>query len=341
MKINQQRLKGKHFLLIIPVLAFVCIAAALVPNSYAAIPAASNDVPVGNLSGWKQIYSEDFLTSASSSSFQCAQYGCSLYGGKMSAYPNGWLDTSKKGTYYPEKTLSVHDGLLDIHMFNEGTTFYSSAPTLQLPPTYDNKSAKIDVRFKSDGPVPGYKTAWLLWPKSEVWPGDGEIDFPEGDISGNMGGFMHRQNGVNGGDQDAYPNVAFSGNRQYTQWHTVTLEWDAGSYLKTYIDGVLFGTSTSRVPSTAMRYVLQTETCGSTCPVAGVDGHIYIDWIAYYEKAAVVVVVGDLNSDSRVNISDLSILISKWGTNSKPADINNDGIVNINDLSILLSHWTG
>ena len=47
----------------------------------------------------------------------------------------------------------------------------------------------------------------------------------------------------------------------------------------------------------------------------------------------------DLNSDSLVNVQDLSILISKWATNSQPADINKDGIVNVQDLSILISSW--
>ena len=49
----------------------------------------------------------------------------------------------------------------------------------------------------------------------------------------------------------------------------------------------------------------------------------------------------DLNVDSKVNVQDLSILISKWGTNSQPADINKDSIVNVQDLSILISKWTG
>ena len=40
----------------------------------------------------------------------------------------------------------------------------------------------------------GYKVAWLLWPKSGVWPRDGEIDFPEADLIGTISAFMHRQN---------------------------------------------------------------------------------------------------------------------------------------------------
>jgi subtilisin family serine protease len=49
--------------------------------------------------------------------------------------------------------------------------------------------------------------------------------------------------------------------------------------------------------------------------------------------------IGDLNSDGKINIRDLSILISKWGARRSVADINGDGRVNIRDLSILLSRW--
>ncbi|MBP7820978.1 family 16 glycosylhydrolase [Candidatus Saccharibacteria bacterium] len=49
--------------------------------------------------------------------------------------------------------------------------------------------------------------------------------------------------------------------------------------------------------------------------------------------------LADLNADNNVNIQDLSILISKWATNSQPADINKDGVVNVQDLSILISSW--
>lgn len=51
---------------------------------------------------------------------------------------------------------------------------------------------------------------------------------------------------------------------------------------------------------------------------------------------------GDLNNDGKVNVADLSILLSNWGKttfNPPGADINGDGKVNVNDLSILLSRW--
>jgi hypothetical protein len=48
---------------------------------------------------------------------------------------------------------------------------------------------------------------------------------------------------------------------------------------------------------------------------------------------------GDLNNDGAVNILDLSILLSNYGTTNAVADINHDSTVNIFDLSILLSNY--
>jgi hypothetical protein len=48
----------------------------------------------------------------------------------------------------------------------------------------------------------------------------------------------------------------------------------------------------------------------------------------------------DLNHDGLINIIDLSILLSKFGTAGSAGDVNGDGVVNIIDLSTLLGHWT-
>lgn len=47
----------------------------------------------------------------------------------------------------------------------------------------------------------------------------------------------------------------------------------------------------------------------------------------------------DLNNSGKVDIQDLSYLLTKWGTNNITADINGDGSVTILDLSILLSFY--
>jgi hypothetical protein len=50
---------------------------------------------------------------------------------------------------------------------------------------------------------------------------------------------------------------------------------------------------------------------------------------------------GDLNNDGKVNITDLSILLTNWGKTGTGinGDINSSGKVDITDLSILLSKW--
>jgi alpha-tubulin suppressor-like RCC1 family protein len=58
-------------------------------------------------------------------------------------------------------------------------------------------------------------------------------------------------------------------------------------------------------------------------------------------SAGVVCVVGDVNCDGVVNASDLSALLSAWGSADRSADFDRDGIVGAADLAILLSNWGG
>ncbi len=51
-------------------------------------------------------------------------------------------------------------------------------------------------------------------------------------------------------------------------------------------------------------------------------------------------VPGDLNGDQIVNASDLTTLLSAWGTADSIADINHDGTVNGGDLVFVLGNWT-
>lgn len=48
---------------------------------------------------------------------------------------------------------------------------------------------------------------------------------------------------------------------------------------------------------------------------------------------------GDANSDNAVDLLDLSILASVWGSNNSDSDFNNDGTVDLLDLSILAAQW--
>ena len=48
---------------------------------------------------------------------------------------------------------------------------------------------------------------------------------------------------------------------------------------------------------------------------------------------------GDINGDGKVDITDLSMLLSAYGTTNAAADLNKNGKVDIADLSILLSNY--
>lgn len=48
---------------------------------------------------------------------------------------------------------------------------------------------------------------------------------------------------------------------------------------------------------------------------------------------------GDINGDGKINVLDLSVMLSKFGTSHSGADLNGDGKISILDLSILLSRW--
>src|SRR2546423_176136 len=62
---------------------------------------SGEDMPVGDISGWHQIFSDDFTTSVPLGSFPSA------VSSKWFAYPDIWQDTSKNGTYSPSKVISV------------------------------------------------------------------------------------------------------------------------------------------------------------------------------------------------------------------------------------------
>lgn len=238
-------------------------------------------MPTTEPDGWRRIFEDDFNTPVALGRFPADA-------SKWDAYPVGWRDTSKHGVYDPERVLSVHDGVLDYHCRTEGGTPLVAAPFPRLPTPavayqlygltfYALDACRITVRRRCDAML-GYKTAWLLWPKSEVWPRDGEIDFPEGDLKpgGSVSAFMHRQGATDGGDQDWFGAGAFD-----TSWHTYVIEWRKGQSCRFEVDGRSSQTFTSRVPSTAMRYVMQTETelLPAPVPAASVQGHVLVDWI--------------------------------------------------------------
>lgn len=241
--------------------------------SAAGLPSSSTTA--SDLPGWKYIFGDSFDTNAASGQF-LSKYQ------NWDAYKTGWPDTSKRGMYDTNQ-LSVQNGALNIGM----STGSDGKPRTAVPmPLINGRNAsdkvnqtygRYEVRFRSDA-IEGYKTAFLLWPESEVWPRDGEIDFPEGNVNSTIAAFAHRQNGTSGGDQDV-----FSTKSTYTSWHTATIEWSP-KVLRFLLDGKVVGETKERIPNTPMRWVLQTETCLDGCDIpADAAGKVQIDHVKVWK----------------------------------------------------------
>jgi len=244
-----------------------------VASTSATTDGASSTMPVGDLPGWRQIYTDDFTTNVALGSFPTA------VSSKWGAYPSPWHDTSGYGTYTPGKVVSVAGGVLTKHIHTENNVRMVAAITPEVPGTSQNGLlyGRFAARFRSDS-LPGYKVAWLLWPDSGDNIGDGEIDFPETNLDkASMWAFVHRTDAI-GIDQSSF-NVS----SDMSAWHNVVIEWSP-NLVVFLLDGVEVGRTSERVPATAMHWVLQTETAMdlTAAPSATVAGDVQLDWVAVW-----------------------------------------------------------
>jgi hypothetical protein len=308
-------------------------------------------MPAGDIPGWKQVFSDDFTTNVPVGSFPGT-----VYGPKWGAYPDGWKDTTGKGTYMPSKVLSVSGGALDYYIHTESGVHMVSAPT---PKIAAGAYGRYSVRFRADA-LQGYKTAWLLWPDSGIWPTDGEVDWPEGNLDGTISAYMHYANPAGG--QNAYSTAA-----TYPAWHTATMEWTPGKVVFS-LDGAVIGTSTAQVPTQAMHWVLQTETStdSGVVPASATAGHVQVDWAVAYKQASTsptptpfptttsatptptqasgditVAAVGDINGSGVTSATGASGLNATSIKNANPAAVLTlgDNQYTYGSCSTLVSQW--
>jgi hypothetical protein len=221
---------------------------------------------------WAPLFEENFETDVVEGGF------LGVYGNRWTAYTKGWKDTSKKGSYNPD-ILRVEKGILRmrLHTLNGVPQVACPVPRINPDGSTSQLYGRYEIRFRADA-IDGYKFVTLLWPKSEVWPRDGEINIVEGDLNGTINAYMHRQNGVNGADQDAYTT-----RKRFTAWHTAVLEWTPES-VSFFLDGELIGKSTKRIPNTPMRFGLQAETdLSDEKPPASATGFVEVDYVKVWK----------------------------------------------------------
>lgn len=230
-------------------------------------------MPVGNIPGWTQAFSDDFNENVPLGQFPAA------VSSKWKDYPDGWPDTTGNGTYEPTKVVSIQNGVMNLFLHTENGVHMVSAPEPIIPGATGAAGGTLygmySVRFKAQ-PVVGYKTAWLLWPDSNQQV-DGEIDFPEGNLQLDIHAYMHHVGDPT--NQDSYGTSA-----SYAQWHTATTIWTANS-VTFMLDGQVIGESTdpSVIPHQPMHWVLQTETqTNGPAPSNAESGNVDIDWVSVW-----------------------------------------------------------
>ena len=231
-------------------------------------------MPTTSPTGWNLVFSDDFTTNVAAGSWPG-----SAYSAKWTSYTPPETDTSGAGSY-ETTNVSVSNGCLILHLGTVGNTVQVAGPVPILP----GKGAWVgqiygmySVCFRADAGLTGFKTAWLLWPDSNIWA-DGEIDFPEADLGGTMNAYDHEI-----GNPSVNAFAVQNTDATYTSWHVATIKWTAAG-VTFILDGKVIGTS-AMSPSVPMHWVLQTETDGGA-PAASVAGNVYIDWVAIYAPAS-------------------------------------------------------
>ena len=268
------------------VVPLAALQACASPRSVAVEHAATPAVPAV-ATAWRLVYSTDFPVDAPLGSFSgcgASAYTCTglpkALQGQWWAYPEGWPDTAterdeKVGGYYsPSTTVWIADGVMNIRLWRGAGSVHSAAvlPKAAIGRTY----GKYVETFRVADPLPGYKSAHMLWPVRK--PADGtarEIDFPEADWGTPIVGFVHYA-----GHRPRFPAGAAFNRR----WHTTVIEWTPHG-LSLYCDGRLIGAIAGNVADVPMRWVLQneTQTDGLAWPPPHSSSTMQIKYVAYYK----------------------------------------------------------
>ncbi|MGB4758545.1 MAG: glycoside hydrolase family 16 protein [Candidatus Saccharimonadales bacterium] len=235
-------------------------------------------MPVGNITGWAQTFTEDFNGTS---------LDTSRGWGKYVADPI----PSMPGGLWTADRVAVGNGVLTLTANDRGDGRWSSggvANTGGGKRTY----GKWLMRMRMDKSN-GVKYAALLWPSGGSWPVDGEIDFAE-DGGGNRTGTAATTHYA-GTDGTGHYTVQRSTAVDMSQWQTVGVEWTPGN-LKYTLNGQVWGTVTSpaaAIPDGPMFFAIQTEanTLGATQWMTTVDASsprptkLEVDWFVVYAQS--------------------------------------------------------
>jgi beta-glucanase (GH16 family) len=262
------------------------------------------------------------------------------------------FNTSLEDAWFKTSNVTVSGGSANITLQNEpkaigGKTYTYSSGMLRTGDHYgiaagDYLEARISVP-KCDGCWPAF---WNITQPSEgsgsyTWPPEIDIfEFFDTLTQTSPSANWHPRAGGQSG-----PSVYGEPGTDYTNsYHVYGLYW-SGSLMYIYLDGKEYGSVAAADPS-PFYILLNLSTYAGHTPAAG--SQMKIDWVRAWRPVSAtptptptpaVPRTADINHDGKVDIFDLSRLLSHWGTNDALTDINGSGLVDTFDLSILLSKW--
>ncbi len=262
---------------------------------------AVSTMPSSEPAGYTRVFAEDFTTAVPLGGWSVGAAGSSTdgrlatthpYYAKLNLYPDnqGYKGDLGNGRYYTSKTVSTvsapgANGVLDWYWHSETVDGATRALSGWLRPivageTQQNRlGGRFSVRMRADATA-GYGAVQLLI--SDNWPQGGEEDWPEGPSSeAPVHGFRHFADPAATADTSGQyqQQVNTAAGTLWSDWHVYTIEWQPGARMRYLIDGVAVHDSTDRVPTVAMKYVIQSGINGPSVPPAGASGHLQVDWI--------------------------------------------------------------
>jgi hypothetical protein len=265
--------------------------------------ANSTALPVGDLPGWTQIVADDFdynypigsVVADGSGELTTGSAAYNELHSKFTFYPDTWNSTwgGKTGTdtsgnpvtiqakYYPSKTIYFEESCAKIYHHSENIGGVMTALGASIKPK--NPSGvynfgpymRWQFRMRATGVTasPSYFHWVPLGIDSNNWPSNGELDWPEGDISSAVAGNYHPA---------ASTNITqhVSSGEDPSAWNIYTVEWTPGR-MKWWTNSALRLNTTDRVPTGPLSFVFQHETT-NVQPDSATTGTIEIDWIAMW-----------------------------------------------------------
>jgi hypothetical protein len=210
-------------------------AARLAPTAILAPPL--------RMPGWRRVFADNFTQDVPVGSFPSA------VSSTWFAYRDGLKDTSKRGTYLPTDVISISNGMMNFYVHTVHGVHAVAAALPVITGAHGRYGGllygRYMIRIRADA-VPGYKASLLLWPDSDQWPKDGEIDFPEvADLGGPISWLPHE--------------VQFQ------------------------LDDHVIASVSQRIPNTPMHAIIQVETkTDGPAPTDQAAGSVHIAWLAVF-----------------------------------------------------------